>query len=407
MLASDSLPAAPKPAGSCRSWRRRAGQWPHCTVGPFFVSCATAVGEDSPVLTERAAPSIFSRLDSPRHLAVAFPIGVLLRDDRIVHRRLDLPGCVDRSRGDRVFSDGGTWPVERPDLPCVFGFLAVIDGCRHPWPVVDLHLNAVDRRPPRNTNDAIIRAYLRNPCWSRLEAGAPDGCLGPHRFAVVIFLADGDVVSPHEETHEAPIAHFNALQPFGICDAIPARRDQPKRETVGCRQRRSVHLVAEDVVGAHGIFERHAASEVLLELDVADCVVEFDVAAIGSPEHHLDAVIENSCLFKDWGERRAGPMGVADAADEIGKAMIARAFDRKRNLLSRPRFDVVEGQGQGLLDETVDLQLPSARIDDRPVEMRDREELLVRRDPGVLGPPRPTGFGRPGQYAVAADRAKE
>ena len=178
--------------------------------------------------------------------------------------------------------------------------------------------------------DAIIRAYLRNPRRSRLEAGAPDGCLGPDRFAVVIFLADGDVVAPHEQAHEAPVAHFDALQPFGVGDAVPARRDQPQRETVGRRQRRSVHLVAEDVVGAHGIFERHAASEVLLELDVADGVVKLDLAGIGAPEHHLDAVLENSCLFEDRGERRAGPASVADAADEeSGKPMIARAFDRE------------------------------------------------------------------------------
>ena len=38
---------------------------------------------------------------------------------------------------------------------------------------------------------------------------------------------------------------------------------------------------------------------------------------------------------------------------------------------------------QGLLDEAVDLKLPGARVDDRPIEMRDREELVVGCYPGV------------------------
>ena len=151
----------------------------------------------------------------------------------------------------------------------------------------------------------------------------------------------------------------------------------------GCRQRRPVHLVAEDVVGTHGIFERHAAGEVLLELDVAYGVLEGDLAVIGPPEHHLDAVLEDACFFQDGRERRPGPARVADAAGEKREPMIAGAFDREDNLLSRPCFDVVEGQAQRLLDEPVDLELPGARVDDRPIEMRDRKELVVGRDPGI------------------------
>ena len=74
---------------------------------------------------------------------------------------------------------------------------------------------------------------------------------------------------------------------------------------------------------------------------------------------------------------------VADAAVEKREAMIARAFDRERDLLPRPRLDVGERQGHRLLDQAVDFELPGARVDDRPIEMRDRKELVVGRDPGI------------------------
>ena len=126
----------------------------------------------------------------------------------------------------------------------------------------------------------------------------------------------------------------------------------------GGRQGRPVHLVAEDVVGAHGIVERHAAREVLLHLHVADVVLERDLACIGAPEDHLDAVLQHARFLEDRGERRAGPAGVADAADEEREAVVAGAFDREGDLLPRPRLDVGERQGQRLLDQAVDLELP-------------------------------------------------
>ena len=94
----------------------------------------------------------------PRDLAVAFPVGVLLGDDRIVHRRLDLSGGVDRARGDSVLSGRRVWPVERPDLPGVFGLLAFDRWSPASIAVIDLDLDAVDRRAPCRADDAIVRA---------------------------------------------------------------------------------------------------------------------------------------------------------------------------------------------------------------------------------------------------------
>ena len=128
----------------------------------------------------------------------------------------------------------------------------------------------------------------------------------------------------------------------------------------GCRQGRSVHLVAEHVVGAHRVGERHAAGEVLLHLDVADTVLSA-MSPASVPQNTTSMPLSmHACLFKDGGERRAGPAGVANAADEKRKAVIAGAFERENNLLARPSLDIGERQTHRLLDQPIDFKLPCA-----------------------------------------------
>ena len=63
--------------------------------------------------------------------------------------------------------------------------------------------------------------------------------------------------------------------------------------------------------------------------------------------------------------------------------MVARALEREDHLVAGPGFELVQGQGQGLLHQTVDLQAPGCGIDHRPVVVRNAEELLVGRNPRV------------------------
>ena len=201
-----------------------------------------------------------------------------------------------------------------------------------------------------------------------MSRARPTGGFHPHGLAVVVFLAEGDVVASHEPVLEALVAHVDALQPFRVRDPVPARRYQPQREAVVGRQGSPVHLVAKDVLWIHGIGERHAAREILLELDV---VGSRDLAFVGAPEDDLDAAVEDPGLLQDRGERRARPARIADAAVEKREAGVARAFDRKRDFLARPSLDVGERQGHRLFDQAADFELPSAFVDDRPIEMRD------------------------------------
>src|SRR6185295_368199 len=96
-----------------------------------------------------------------------------------------------------------------------------------------------------------------------------------------------------------------------------------------------------------------------------------DLAFVGAPEDDLDATVEDASLLQDRGERCAGPARIADATIEEREAMVAGAFDCKRNFLPRSRFNVGEGQGHRILDQPVDFELPGARVDDRPIEMRN------------------------------------
>src|SRR5882672_7343575 len=117
----------------------------------------------------------------------------------------------------------------------------------------------------------------------------------------------------------------------------------------------------------------------LRHLDVADGLF----AGVSAEECDLDAVFAHAGLREDRSERRARPARRADAAEEPGEAMIARAFQPEIDLLPGPRLDLGQGEGAGTLDQAADLQGPGLVVDDRPIVVRHAEELLVGRDPGA------------------------
>ena len=161
-------------------------------------------------------------------------------------------------------------------------------------------------------------------------------------------------------------------------------RDQPEREAMRRRQVLTVHLVAEDVVRAHRIVERHAAREVLVHLHVADVVVKLDVAGVRAPEHDLDAVLLHARLLREGRRAACRPRRRCRCAPtKIGEAVVAGALQGEEGLLPGPRLEVGERQAQRRLHQPVDREVPGRRVDDRPIEMRNGEELVVRRHPGI------------------------
>ena len=88
-------------------------------------------------------------------------------------------------------------------------------------------------------------------------------------------------------------------------------------------------------------------------------------------------------LLQDRRQRRARPPGVADGGGEPGEAMIAGAFEGEDDLAPGPGLDVVERQPERARDGPADLKRPGLLVDHRAVVMRDAEEPLIRRQPGV------------------------
>src|SRR5260221_8182882 len=99
---------------------------------------------------------------------------MLLCNDAVVHRGLNIPAVINRARPDRVLPGTGLRPVERPDLPGKLGLLAMIDGRRRPCSVVDLDLHLCDRCAPGGADDSVVVAETSDPCRGRLQPGAAD-----------------------------------------------------------------------------------------------------------------------------------------------------------------------------------------------------------------------------------------
>src|ERR1700722_16341044 len=144
-----------------------------------------------------------------RNLTVAFPIGLLVGDNRIVHRRLHVAGGVDCARGDAVLARR-SGPVEMPEPPGEWRIVRLRQRRFHPGTIVYLHFDCGDRRwSPRHTGDSVTAVCARDPGRRGLEQDATDGCLLHDRFAVARFLAHGDIVAGHEAPHEARVAYFD------------------------------------------------------------------------------------------------------------------------------------------------------------------------------------------------------
>src|ERR1700733_12699608 len=111
---------------------------------------------------------------------------------------------------------------------------AVIEDCLHPWSVVDLHLDRSDgRRSPCHPVDLITPIAQRYFGGRRFQQHAAHGCLRHDGHAVVVLLADRDVITTHEASQEARIAHLDTAEPFDVGHAIPTWYQQTHRETVG------------------------------------------------------------------------------------------------------------------------------------------------------------------------------
>src|SRR5215475_9780410 len=106
--------------------------------------------------------SASSDLDRPGDLPVRFPVSALAGDERVVLGRLDVPGLVDGPGGDLVLPGTGGRPVEVPELPGELVLRTLVDERGLPRAVVDLHLDARDRRTPGGSVDAVLPVHDRD-----------------------------------------------------------------------------------------------------------------------------------------------------------------------------------------------------------------------------------------------------
>ena len=191
----------------------------------------------------------------------------------------------------------------------------------------------------------------------------------------MLFFANRDVVAPHEAVLETRGTHLDPPQPFDVGDPVPAGRYQPQRKAVLRRQRRAVHLVAQQIVGAHGIADPHAACEARRHLDLAHLLL----AGVCADKDDLDAAVQQLRLTQHRRQRCPGPARGADAGQKRWTTVVARAFERAGKLVARPRLDVTQAKPGRFSDETGDLKRPVLLVDFRPIIVRNVEGPAVGR----------------------------
>ena len=187
-------------------------------------------------------------------------------------------------------------------------------------------------------------------------------------------------------------------EPLDVGHAVPVGCDEADGSPVVPRKLGAIHLVAEQVRGAHGVLERHAAGESLghgqveaprairgdlarlATTDHTRVVADRHLCLVGTPEDHLDPLVEGPRALEDLGQRRAGPPCVADQADLVRRGVaVAGTLQRERHDSTRKGTEVGQRQGLWPRDESVDAQAPVGRRELRHVVVLDREELPVGR----------------------------
>ena len=83
--------------------------------------------------------------------------------------------------------------------------------------------------------------------------------------------------------HERSVDDLDRTQPLDARHAVPARNEEPERETVLRLQRPAVHLVGQQDLGPAGVDDREAALVVLLDVALQ--------AVIEAGEHHLARIV--------------------------------------------------------------------------------------------------------------------
>lgn len=96
--------------------------------------------------------------DSTSDLSVTLPVGVFLRQQRIIGSRLNVPRAVDRARCNRMFARRGILPIQAPEFPGKVLVLTSHDRGANPRSVVHADLDPLDRTSPGCSLDLITAA---------------------------------------------------------------------------------------------------------------------------------------------------------------------------------------------------------------------------------------------------------
>jgi len=179
-----------------------------------------------------------------------------------------------------------------------------------------------------------------------LEQGSADGGFHPHRFSVALLFPEGHVVTRHEAAHEPRLPHLDACQPLDAGDAIPAWNNQAQGKSMGLGQWRAIHFITEQVVGVHGVLERHAARKMLPHFDAAD----FFFTSITADKDYLDALSPDLSLLQEGGKRCACPSCRTNQAMGEGLSTITSALERTDDLVPRAGFELTECESHRSID---------------------------------------------------------
>src|SRR5689334_19217169 len=104
----------------------------------------------------------------------------------------------------------------------------------------------------------------------------------------------------------AVFLQMNLREPLHIADSVIARHQQAHWRALRDRQRIAVERVNYHRIGLHGVFERKAAAELLVQFKGLLAEHDFLLSAVGPEKHHFARLRPNSGLVQHLAQWYAG-----------------------------------------------------------------------------------------------------
>ena len=180
--------------------------------------------------------------------------------------------------------------------------------------------------------------------------------------------------------------HLDALQPLHAACADVARHDHPQGRAMIGVQRLAVHLPGEQHLLGQRLVQRNRARELLRRFGLVGHVRarEGDVAGIGGRLDECEHVRECRTGPPRRPDRPWAPRLLTGDVGHVGQpgAPVARALQRRADLMPRQRPQLVEREHARVADQAVDPHAPVVRVDARGGPVVAHVEALRRRERG-------------------------